>query len=55
MIRILNKEKFMCELNVKEIETVNGGVAPMLVLWACYTIMGPVFVAGVASGASGQS
>ena len=52
MIRILNKEKIMRELNTIELEQVDGGVAPMLVFWACYTIMGPVFVAGVAAGAS---
>ena len=41
----------MRELNVNEIEEVNGG-HPMLILWASYTIMGPVFAAGVAAGAS---
>jgi lactobin A/cerein 7B family class IIb bacteriocin len=40
----------MRDLNVNEIEQVDGGVAPLLVMWACYAIMGPVFVLGVANG-----
>tara|TARA_B110001452_G_C15066521_1_gene372258 strand:+ start:547 stop:678 length:132 start_codon:yes stop_codon:yes gene_type:complete len=42
----------MRELNVNEIGQVDGGVPVLLVMWACYTIMGPVFVLGVANGAT---
>ena len=37
----------MRELNVNEIEQVNGG---MIVFWAAYVILGPIFAAGVAVG-----
>lgn len=42
----------MRELNMLEVEEVNGGVPVMLVFWASYTIMMPVFAAGVAAGAT---
>ena len=43
------------ELNANEVELVDGGIAPLVILAvAAVVIVGAAFVAGVIDGASGQ-